>query len=99
MVDEMVVGGIEQMQIQYGRTPTSSSTTQFYNADQITSAIDWEDVSSVRIWLLARNSKPETGYTNTTPYTMGDITYTAPGDSFRRQQFTTVVQLRNFHTE
>lgn len=99
MAKEMVVSGIEQMHIQYGRTPLSSGTTQFYPADQITSATDWEDVSSVRIWLLARNSQAESGYSNTSSYAMGDITYGPMTDSFRRQLFTTVVQLRNFHTE
>lgn len=99
MADEMVVSGIEQMQVQYGLTPVTSNTTQFYNADQIASATAWEDVSSVRIWLLARNTKPENGYTNTNTYAMGDVTYDPVDDGFRRQLFTTVVQLRNFHTE
>lgn len=99
MADEMVVSGIEQLQIQFGLTPVGSNTVQFYNADQITSAISWEDVSSVRIWLLARNAKPENSYTNTNLYQMGDVTYGPISDHFRRQLFSTVVQLRNFHTE
>jgi len=99
MVNEMVVSGIEQMQVQYGLTPVNSSTTQFYNADQIASTTAWEDVSSVRIWLLARNAKPENGYTNTSTYAMGDVSYDPVDGSFRRQPFTTVVQLRNFHAE
>ncbi|MBI5436345.1 MAG: PilW family protein [Nitrosomonadales bacterium] len=106
--DEMVVSGIEQMQVQYG-SATADLNTQYYNAgdapdltDASTAATQngWDNVNSVRIWLLARNSKEETGYINTTintiGYPMGDITYTRPtSDSFRRQLFTTVVQLRN----
>lgn len=99
MRDEMVVSGIEQMQVQFGLTPIGSGTTQFYNADQITSAASWEDVSCVRIWLLARNARQETGYINPTSYQLGDTVYGPVSDSFRRQPFTTVVQLRNFHTE
>lgn len=99
MVKELIVSGIEQMQVQYGRTPMGTNTTQYYNAHQITSATDWEDVSSVRIWLLARNTQPETGYSNTVTYPMGDSPYGPMGDSFRRQLFTSVVQLRNFHSE
>lgn len=49
----------------------------------------------MRIWLLARNTTPEPGYTNTTPYTLGDQAQFIPNDGFRRQLFTTVVQLRN----
>lgn len=99
MVDEMVTSGIEHMQVQYGRTPLGSTTTQYYTADQITPSINWEDVGSVRIWLLARNSQPETGYINSTTYQMGDINYGPKNDNFRRQLFTTTIQVRNFHAE
>lgn len=99
MVPEMIVGGIEQMQVQYGRTPVGTNTMQYYNANQITSATDWEDVSSVRIWLLSRNTLPETGYSNTVTYSMGGASYGPNSDNFRRQLFTSIVQLRNFHSE
>jgi hypothetical protein len=99
----MVVSGIEHMQVQYGRLDTASNT-RYYNANSIAGASTdspttltsyaWDEVNSVRIWLLARNSKAEPGYTNTTSYVMGDLTYTV-NDSFRRQLFTAVVQLRN----
>ncbi|TSA49364.1 MAG: prepilin-type N-terminal cleavage/methylation domain-containing protein [Nitrosomonadales bacterium] len=99
MVDEMVVSGIENMQIQYGRA-TTDLNTQYYNASGITgystdaAQTQWDDVNSVRIWLLARNATAEGGYSNTNSYVMGDVTYTV-NDSFRRQLFTAVVQLRN----
>lgn len=103
MVDEMVVSGIEHMQVQYGRYDTALNT-QYFNANGISgSSTDtpftlsnyaWDEVNSVRIWLLARTAKVENGYSNTTSYAMGDQTYTV-NDSFRRQLFTAVVQLRN----
>lgn len=102
MVDEIVVSGIEQMQVQYG-SATSDLNTQYYNAGDapdltgastVTTQNAWDNVNSARIWLLARNASAETGYANTNTYTMGDQTYTV-NDSFRRQLFTTVVQLRN----
>ena len=97
--DEMVVSGIEHMQVQYGRA-TSDRNTRYYNANNISGlstdagSTNWDDVNSVRIWLLARNAKAETGYANSNSYAMGDQTYTV-NDSFRRQLFTAVVQLRN----
>lgn len=100
MVDEMVVSGIEQMQVQYGIFTASTGVTQYFNANGITGnstdtgTTDWDNVNVVRIWLLARNTKIENGYSNTNSYVMGDQTYTV-NDSFRRQLFTTVVQLRN----
>lgn len=112
MVDEIVVSGIEHLQLQYGSSSTDLNT-QYFNANNIAGIssptddpgnpgqpprTDWEDVNAVRIWLLARNSKPEVGYINTTNYVMGDVTYTPPvgTESFRRQLFTAVVQLRNW---
>ena len=44
-------------------------------------------------WLLARNTFIEPGYANTTTYSMGDVSYTV-NDGYRRQLFTTTVQLR-----
>lgn len=99
MADEMVVSGIEHMQLQYGRT-TTDMNTQYYNANNITGTsmdaaqTQWDDVNSVRIWLLARSARAESGYSNTNSYVMGDQTYTV-NDGFRRQLFAAVIQLRN----
>jgi type IV pilus assembly protein PilW len=97
MVDELVASGIERMQVQYGRL-TTAPDTQYLNTLPGTSSepaeTAWDEVHAVRIWLLARNSTPEPGFVNNTTYAMGDANVT-PGDNFRRQLFTTVVQLRN----
>ena len=101
MVDELVATGIEHMQVQYGYLATNG-TTQYLNAgvspldtdsSNSLSAV-WDDVNSVRIWLLARNTLTEPGYANSQTYTMGGQNF-VKGDSFRRQMFSTVVQLRN----
>lgn len=102
MVDELVVTGIEHMQIQYGRLVTNG-TTRYLNATDIagnsTDSIDtntnyqWDEVNAVQIWLLARNSVTEPGYSNSQTYTMGNVSVTK-SDNYRRQLFTTVVQLR-----
>lgn len=103
MVDEMVVSGIEHMQVQYG-SATTDLNTQYYNAGDApdltgtsTTATPngWDNVNSVRVWLLARNAAIENGYSNTNSYVMGDITYGPVSDSFRRQLFSAIVQLRN----
>ncbi|MDD4911721.1 MAG: PilW family protein [Sideroxydans sp.] len=100
LVDELVVSGIEHMEVQYGRYDTAQNT-QYFNANQITGTstdsaqTQWDDVNSVRVWLLSRNSTREQGFTNTNTYPMGDITYDPVDDNFRRQLFTAVIQLRN----
>lgn len=99
MTPELVVSGVEHLQVQYGRL-TTDGNTRYYNANQIPGTSvqvptkDWYDVNSVKIWLLTRNSTPEPGYSNTNTYTMGDQRYVMD-DGFRRQLFTAVVQLRN----
>ena len=100
MVDEMVVTGIEHMQVQYGRKSTDLNT-QYHDASTISGTstnnelTEWDDVHSVRIWLLARNAKAENGYSNTNSYAMGNVTYGPLNDNFRRQLFSAVVELRN----
>lgn len=99
MTQELVASGIEHFQVQYGRF-TTDLNTRYFNANDITgtstnsSETEWDDINSVRIWLLARNSTKEPGYANTQTYTMGDQSY-AVNDSYRRELFSTVVQLRN----
>lgn len=103
MTPELVVSGIEQFQVEYGFATRIGElqSTQYFPANSIngghsaTGATSWDSISSVRIWLLARNAKPETGYSNTETYTLSTA-LTPKSDSFRRQVFTTVVQLRNF---
>jgi type IV pilus assembly protein PilW len=97
MTRELVASGIEHFQVQYGRLSTVPDT-RYYDTvagtSSNTSPSDWDEVNSVRIWLLARNAAAEPGYVNTSSYAMGDQVFTV-NDSFRRQLFTTVVQLRN----
>ncbi len=102
MTRELVAGGIEHLQVQYGILNTGTPpTTQFFDtitgSSVTTVATDWDNVNSVRIWLLARNETAEPGYQNSNIYVMGDQTYdfSAAPDGFRRQAFSTVVQLRN----
>jgi len=101
MVRELVASGIERMQVQYGQLSTVPDTRYL---DSLTGAsfsidatirTDWEDVNSVRLWLLARNATAEPGYVNANGYTLGSAPAYTPNDNFRRQLFTTVVQLRN----
>jgi type IV pilus assembly protein PilW len=98
MASELVASGIERMEVQFGIKGTGG-TTQYVNtingSSSTLAATDWDGVKSVRIWLLARNATPEPGYTNANTYVMGDRAAYVPNDSYRRQLFTTVVELRN----
>jgi type IV pilus assembly protein PilW len=101
MTAELVASNVEDMQIQYGRH-TTDLNARYYNAGGVsatatattTLASEWDDVSVARIWILVRSSAPETGYHNTSTYTLGDKSVTKD-DGYRREVFSTVVQLRN----
>ncbi|MDP1613305.1 MAG: PilW family protein [Sulfuritalea sp.] len=99
---ELVASNVEDFQIQVALL-TTDLNTQFYNPNTVsatatsttTGYTEWDDVISVRIWVLMRASTPENGYTNTNTYNIGDKTTTV-SDNYRREVFSTVVQLRNF---
>lgn len=102
MSRELVASGVERLKVQYGKLSQGAAPTlQFFDAlsgNSSSSAVsDWDSVHAVRIWLLVRNETPEPGYVHSQSYTLGSQTYdysSAP-DSYRRQLFSSVVQLRN----
>jgi type IV pilus assembly protein PilW len=92
----LMASNVEDMQIQYGRF-TTDLNTQFYNADSISATVtpsQWNDVSTVRVWILVRGTKVEPGYRNTSIYALGDKTIVV-NDGYRREVFSTVIHLRN----
>ncbi len=99
VTSDLIANGIEHFQVQYGRS-TTDLNTRYYNANSIdgssvdTAATEWDDVSSVRIWILARSSTVEPGYTNTNTYNMGDVSYVV-NDGFRRNLRSALIHLRN----
>jgi type IV pilus assembly protein PilW len=90
LTPQLIASGIENMQVQYG--VTTNAGTNFVSAGAVATA-DWANVTAMRIWLLARSTDTEPGYVNTSTYTMGDQTVTV-NDSYQRQVFPLVVQLR-----
>lgn len=93
--DEIVIPGVENMQVQYGLdTNGDASANSYVDADKVT-ANQWGNVTAVRIWLLVRAEVNEFGYSNTSTYRLPDGLFTAPGDGFRRLLVTRTVQLRN----
>ena len=82
---EELLPGIEHLQVQYG------VGGQYINADAVA---DWSQVVTARFWLLIRSECPETGFTDASTYTLGDINYIT-NDSFPRQLYSSVVMLRN----
>jgi prepilin-type N-terminal cleavage/methylation domain-containing protein len=52
-------------------------------------------IRAVRIWILARSSRPDPDYTDTNTYKVGANVIAAPNDNFRRRLLTANVRFRN----
>lgn len=110
-IDEEIIPGIEDLQVQFGVDPTglSGTATHYVNPDDVPAGAQ---IVSVRIWLLVRAENPEVGFTDDRVYEYGDrdqgIGVTddlnaagaatrayEPGDNFRRLLVSRTIQIRN----
>ena len=91
LAPELVASNVENLQVQYG-IPGAADTLQYLNADRV-AATDWANVVSVRVWLLARASKSDAGFTHQTTYPMGDQVINS-SDGFQRELHSFAVHLR-----
>ena len=88
---EELLPGVSNLQVQYGASADGGVNGRYLNADEV---VNWDNVVTVRIWLMVRAECSETGYLDTVTYTMGDQVV-APADNFRRQLYSSVVLIRN----
>lgn len=99
VIDEEVIAGVENMQIQLGLDTTAipdGNVDQYVDPDD--PAVALSEVVAVRLWMLIRTVDPESGFVDGATYTpldrqLGDIT---PGDNFRRMQVSKTIFMRNF---
>ena len=87
--------GVQDMQLLYGRDTSGDSVPDAYEeADVITAANAWDDVSSVRVQLLVQ-STDDNVLEDAQPYTFNGVTNNAPGDRRLRQVFINTVGIRS----
>lgn len=92
MVDEEVIPGVEDLQVQFGVDRTGDGMAdQYVNPGQVGAG----RVVSARIWLLVRAEEFEVGYTNNTTYQYANASYAAFNDGFRRILVSKTIQIRN----
>lgn len=65
------------------------------NDADVATPVRWEDVVAVRLFLVVRDLEETPGYTNNRTFGLGGVTFTAPGDAYRREMVTTTVRLVN----
>lgn len=96
---EEIAYGVENLQVQYGIDNLPGGLGDG-SVDSFVDAFDpaddnWDRIIAVRIWLLVRAECPDTGYTNSTIYSMAGADLPAFNDSYRRKLYSSTVQLRN----
>ncbi len=101
VVDEEVIAGVENMQIQLGidtdATP-DDNIDQYVDPDSPLAAVN--PILAVRIWMLIRSTDTERGFIDGATYTPLDdgLAPIQPGDGFRRMQVSKTIYLRNART-
>lgn len=101
-----LVEGIENLKLEYGIDATNSGTPSIYSVDPglynsctgVTCGENWRNVTSVKVILLAKNTKPTPGYNDTKTYQLGTGVANRFGpfnDTYKRHVYQAAVQLRN----
>ena len=89
-----LVEGVENMQVDYGVDSDSAGAQETWLTTPAAVG-DWANVMSVRVTLLVRNVESSPGYTDPKTYNIGAAGTVAPGDSYKRHVYQTVVRLVN----
>lgn len=103
VINEEVIAGVEDMQVQYGVDTTGDQSVNTY--------VDFDDVANpadilvARVWLRVRAGQIEQGYSEDVTYTYADRQYnsTDSGDAlepkYRRLLVTKTIEMRNRRAE
>lgn len=105
-----LVEGIENLQLEYGLDTDADGTSDAYTTNPAThdgcslvpcANANWSNVLATRVSLLARNTTPSAGYTDTKSYVLGSLSDGTPNrvaaanDAYRRHVFQALVSLPN----
>ncbi len=73
-VDEEILPGVEDLQVQFGIDPTGTTgiATQYVDALAAAALPAAAQIVAVRIWLLVRSDTPEQGFTDNRTYVYGN---------------------------
>jgi len=102
--NQPIADGVEFLHIMYGIDVNNDGMVNtFVAADNMTQAF-WDrefqaNIRAVKIFVLVRDIYPDYKYTNNITYQMGDATFTAQGDNYRRILFSSTISLHNGDVE
>lgn len=97
-----LVEGIEYLKLEYGidNLPNAADPATGLMGDATVDAItatpaDWTTVIAAKVYVLARNTEPTTGFIDDKTYTLGTVAVPAFNNNFKRHVYTTEVHLMN----
>ncbi|MDH5479343.1 MAG: PilW family protein [Nitrosomonas sp.] len=95
-VAQSIIEGIQSVNFQYGRDTTGDGSPDLFDDCVACTPLDWANVLSVRVHVLARNLVATTGYIDTKTYNLGPAVVLGPfNDGFVRHAYSSYVRLAN----
>lgn len=100
IVFDIMVEGIEQLRFLYGVDTDDDGVVDVYLSAADVEQDHWDNADNIRIiavkiYILAREISPDNKYTNNNVYQLGDVSFDANGDNYRRLLFSSTVALSN----
>jgi type IV pilus assembly protein PilW len=98
-----IVDGVENLQFDYGIDTTAApgdgvpdvyTNTTGHAATTPQNIAEWQNVMTVRIYLLARNLETSSGFVDQKTYVLGPVSFSS-ADSYRRHAYNELVRLNN----
>jgi type IV pilus assembly protein PilW len=98
IVDEEVIPGVENLQIQLGIDIDADNAVDRYIDPGSGARLPGARVLTARIWLLVRGVAPENGIIDPRNYQLGDVSLGSFSDRYRRMLISKTILLRNVRT-
>lgn len=96
VTDEMILSGVENLQVMVGMDVDNNGTVDTYSDPaRILPGGGWLTVRSVQIWLVVRSRDLQRDLDTTATFDIAGQQITYPNDGYRRIMLSTVVSLRN----
>ena len=95
VLDQLLVAGVENLQVQYGVDTDSDGAVNAYVDPGNALAADWDAIRSVQIWLVIRSQKNEPNLDTASTAVIAGAATAFPDDGWRRSVLSTVISLRN----
>jgi type IV pilus assembly protein PilW len=90
-----IIDGIEMIRFMYGLDVNDDGNVDSYLNAASVSENAWDDrILTIKMFVLARNIRPDRKYINTNTYQLGDLAFPV-NDNFRRLLFSSTVNLYN----